>query len=156
MQNSPDPKESLYKGILMQHYRERKNRHELSGNAIVAWPESRACGDRIKLHVRFAAFGTDTIIEDCSYTGEGCSISVASANMACEVLRGAELSTARSHVTQVHAFLDKLEKSQLARAPSEIYADLSSLESLSRFATRVACARLAWSAASGLLGILPA
>lgn len=154
MSQTLDPKEQLYKSTLMKHYREAsKRRKVLSAQHGTVWKEeSRSCGDRISFCLRFDEYtcGPVTIADAC-FMGEGCSISVASADMAAELLTGLSVDEARRRSSEVLTFLASLEKMEAAVNPIPGYPDLACLESLAKFPTRVACARLPWTAALSLL-----
>lgn len=150
-----DPKEQLYKSTLLKHYREASNRRKvLSPEQGMVWKEeSRSCGDRISLCLRLDDLSCGPVtITEAFFSGEGCSISVASADMAADILKGLSVDEARRRSNEVLLFLARLEKMEQVCNPIPDYSDLACLESLAKFPTRVACARLAWNAALTLLG----
>jgi len=91
--------EDLYREIILDHYRNPRNRGELATP-----PAHRAegfnplCGDEIVLFVEVDGGG---IIRDLKVGGQGCSISQSSASMMSQAIKGCSLPQARA---LVHAF----------------------------------------------------
>jgi nitrogen fixation NifU-like protein len=85
--------EDLYREIILDHYRNPRNRGELA-----APPAHRAegfnplCGDEIVLFVDIA----DGTIKDLKVGGQGCSISQSSASMMSAAVKGKTVDEARA------------------------------------------------------------
>ncbi len=68
--------DDLYKEIILEHYRNPENRGEIDGG-IEANEANVLCGDKLKIMVKFDG---DKIVE-AKFTGGGCAISMAAADM---------------------------------------------------------------------------
>ena len=74
----------LYRRVIMDHYKNPRNRGELEQESVAIALNNPTCGDRISLQLQLE----DGIITDARFTGEGCSISMSSASMMTEAVKG--------------------------------------------------------------------
>ncbi|MGI9255860.1 MAG: iron-sulfur cluster assembly scaffold protein [Salinispira sp.] len=149
--------------IILDHYRERKFLTEMPEPRLYGEEVNRACGDEITLSLRLApgpnktAANADAIIEDISYTGQGCSICIASADILCQELKNMKIETASAIAKQ---FLRAIHNST-ATAPltdtgtaaaeqppnvseTDFPGDIPALLSLRDYPIRRKCAVMAW------------
>ena len=68
----------------LDHYKNRRHRGEIEGATVTVDHNNPMCGDEIHLQVRLA----NGRVENLGHTGDGCSISQASASMLFEQLVG--------------------------------------------------------------------
>ncbi len=134
--------EELYREVILDHYRSPRNRGRLDGTGAAAVDlQNPTCGDDIHLSLVLE----DGRIRDVRFEGRGCSISVASASMMTEALRG---KTPEEAVQMGRAFKDMLQGQQ----PDDGLGDLAALSGVAQFPVRVKCATLAWNAMLRALG----
>lgn len=96
------------------------------------------CGDRIRLTMK----EKDGIIEDVKFEGEGCSISMASASMMTQLIKGKDINTALK-LSRIFSFMVQgkdYDDEQLD------LGDIEALHGVSKFPARIKCATLAWKA----------
>jgi nitrogen fixation NifU-like protein len=134
---------ALYQEMILDHYRRPRNKGTLENADASVEMKNPLCGDEISLQVAFNGNG----VGDVRFSGRGCSISLASASMMTQLVKGKGADE-----------IDELRKSfrQLILGdPSAIdNAQLGSLRALSgvsRFPARVKCALLAWNALESAL-----
>lgn len=128
--------DDLYKEIILDHYRNTKNRKRLSPADYHEEGVNPSCGDDIELFVN-----TDgTHITEISYDGVGCSICTASADMLCEALVGAPVESALSLLDKFKGMLTRGEEPDF---PVEA-SDLEAMQGVRNFPVRIKCALLAW------------
>lgn len=126
----------LYGDELLDHSRSQRNRRALPvPPAASAEGDNPLCGDRVSCFVRVA----DGRIDDISFQGTGCAISLASASMACDALRGKSPADATDLMTR---FVAHLTGDSTASLPDE----LAPLTGVRAYPMRVKCATLAWHA----------
>lgn len=126
----------LYRRVIMDHYKNPRNRGELSEESISIQLNNPTCGDRISLQLQVDAGK----VTDARFTGEGCSISMSSASMMTEAVKGKQLEEA---VELAERF------SQLMQGNDVEFDELEDIEALSgvnKFPARIKCATLAWNA----------
>lgn len=76
--------DQLYRSVIMDHYKNPRNKGSLDENAVTIDMNNPTCGDRIHLTLKV----TDGVVEDAKFDGEGCSISMSSASMMTQLIKG--------------------------------------------------------------------
>jgi nitrogen fixation NifU-like protein len=84
--------EDLYRELILDHYRDPRNKGRLDPADISYAEDNPLCGDRIHLYLRV---DDDQRVTDVAWEGEGCAISMASASMLSEQLVGKTLDELR-------------------------------------------------------------
>ncbi len=99
------------------------------------------CGDRLSVYAKVDGAG---LIEDVAFEGKGCAISIASASMMTELLRGKNLEAAKRLFDEFHHLCTG---EGAPGADGDFEDEMAKLEVLSgvrQFPMRVKCATLAW------------
>tara|TARA_B100000929_G_C15455223_1_gene402601 strand:+ start:557 stop:961 length:405 start_codon:yes stop_codon:yes gene_type:complete len=76
--------EDIYKEIILDHYRNPRNKGNLSNAEISAQDNNPVCGDRLSIDIKLE----DNVVSDIKFDGEGCAISQSSASILTEMLMG--------------------------------------------------------------------
>jgi nitrogen fixation NifU-like protein len=127
----------LYQEVILDHSRAPRNLRRLPDADGHADGHNPLCGDRLTVFLR----RSDERIADVSFEGSGCAISLASASMMTEALRGRTLAEAERIFTDFHALVTgKLDP---ALAP-ELLGKLAVFSGVREFPVRVKCATLSW------------
>lgn len=127
--------EDLYRDILLDHYRNPRNRGRLGVAAsCTADGANPLCGDQITLDVTVEG----DRITDIAFDGNGCSISQASASMMTEYVKGRTVAEAQDGIQAFQRMM--VEGEPLG----EEYGDIEALVGVAKFPVRVKCASLAW------------
>ena len=79
----------LYQEIILDHGKNPRNKGKCEGYTNDAKAHNPLCGD--KVHI-FLKLNNEKLVEDLSFEGEGCAISLASASILTEVTKGKDLS----------------------------------------------------------------
>lgn len=79
----------MYQEIILQHYRSPHNFGALDGADLVGEESNPLCGDRIRLQLKLDA--ARKAVESVRFDGDGCAISMASASMLTDRLKGRSL-----------------------------------------------------------------
>ena len=128
----------LYQEIILDHGQEPRNFGTCENHNKSADGHNPLCGD--KVHLSFYLDEND-IINDIKFSGEGCAISIASASLMTEKLKGMKLSEAQSIFNDftklVKGDADTLE---ILNDEDSLYA----LKGVEAFPMRVKCATLSW------------
>jgi len=130
--------DELYREVVLDHYRNPRNRGRVKEPDIEAEGFNPFCGDEISLQLKLDGDGR---IREVGFQGQGCSISQASASMMTEVLKGKSLADARRLIGIFKGMMhgkvpDEAELSELG--------DLEALQGVRKFPIRIKCALLAW------------
>ena len=141
--------EDLYREIILDHYRNPRNRGELEtppAHRVEGF--NPLCGDEIVL---FLDLDADGRVADIRISGQGCSISQSSASMMSAAVKGRtiaeidELTRAFKAMMSIHeSSLEGGETSDAVEPGDVKLGDLEALRGVVKFPVRIKCATLAW------------
>jgi nitrogen fixation NifU-like protein len=128
--------DDLYRRVIMDHYKNPRNRGQLDSEAAVTINlNNPTCGDKISLQMQIE----DNVVRNVKYFGEGCSISLSSASMMTDAIKGRTLQEALKTAENFSSLM-KGEHSVFE------YEDIEALSGVTKFPARIKCATLAWNA----------
>jgi nitrogen fixation NifU-like protein len=129
--------DQLYRNVIMDHYKNPRNKGSLENGNLTIDMNNPTCGDRIHLTMKVE----DGKVTDAKFEGEGCSISMASASMMTETIKGKNIDTA---LKLSKVFSDMMQGKDY---PDDLdLGDIEALQGVSKFPARIKCATLAWKA----------
>lgn len=142
----------LYQEVLFDHTQHPHNKKKLENSTHHMELLNPSCGDMIQVEV----FVEEDIIKDIGFTGEGCTISMASASMMTDVLMGQTIENALKIIQAFNEYVgvglsDDTPISE--KELEEILQDAALLVGVKQFPARHKCATLAWKATE--LGLQP-
>ncbi|MGE7623127.1 Fe-S cluster assembly sulfur transfer protein SufU [Viridibacillus sp. NPDC093762] len=129
--------DQLYRSVIMDHYKKPRNKGALEGSNVTIDMNNPTCGDRIRLTLQV----NNGIVEDAKFDGEGCSISMSSASMMTQTVKGKTVEEAQN---LAHIFSDMMLGKDYD--DSIDLGDVEALSGVSKFPARIKCATLAWKA----------
>ena len=103
-----------------------------------------SCGDELTLMLR----GENGVIEEASFTGHGCAISQASADIMADLITGETVEEAKR---LSGLFLAMIRGEELSEDDFEDLDEAAQLKDISHMPARVKCAELAWRTLDGIL-----
>lgn len=128
--------DDLYRRVIMDHYKTPRNRGTFdSSEAVTVDLNNPTCGDKIQLQMQIE----DGIVKAAKFSGEGCSISLSSASMMTDAVKGKSLEEALKMADN----FSELMKGQNVEFE---YEDIEALSGVNKFPARIKCATLAWNA----------
>ncbi|MDE5416248.1 Fe-S cluster assembly sulfur transfer protein SufU [Alkalihalobacterium chitinilyticum] len=130
--------DTLYRQVIMDHYKNPRNRGEFEGDSVTVNMNNPTCGDRIQLQMQVE----DDKISAAKFVGEGCSISLASASMMTQAVKGLTVEEALK-MSQI--FSDMMQGKDYDDSTFDL-GDIEALQGVSKFPARIKCATLAWKA----------
>ncbi|GGH57650.1 MULTISPECIES: Fe-S cluster assembly sulfur transfer protein SufU [Paenibacillus] len=128
--------DDLYRRVIMDHYKNPRNRGTFDNDVVTVNLNNPTCGDRISLQLML----NDGIVQEAKYTGEGCSISMSSASMMTEAVKGKTIEQALELANRFSSLMKGEE------VDFDDYEDLEALSGVNKFPARIKCATLAWNA----------
>ncbi len=131
----------LYQEIVLDHGKNPRNKNKCAGFNKDAKGHNPLCGD--KVHV-FLKLNNDKKVEDISFEGEGCAISMASASIMTETIKGKEFNVAKKILENFLSMLKEGSKLNINSLSDDENTTIMSLSGVKRFPMRVKCATLAW------------
>jgi nitrogen fixation protein NifU and related proteins len=135
---STPPLQSLYQEVILEHYRRPRNRGSIEEPTAEVHMRNPVCGDEIVLQILVR----DGMVEEVRFSGQGCSISQASASMMTQLLKGKSVEEAEA----LKARFTQMMHGDADAAKDRAMGDLRALSGVSRFPARIKCALLAWDA----------
>jgi nitrogen fixation NifU-like protein len=136
-----DELRELYQEVILDHGKRPRNLRALADATCQAHGRNPLCGDQLTVYLKL---GRDGVVEDATFEGKGCAISVASASLMTELIRGKTEAQARALFEGFHALAAGDGE---AEVPAELEDELDRLQVLAgvrQYPVRVKCATLAW------------
>lgn len=124
----------LYREVILDHNKHPRNFGRLEPHDGEAKGHNPLCGDRLTLTLR----RDGERLEDLRFEGNGCAISMASASMMTEAVKGRSRAEIDALFARVHALLTE------QGASSADLGKLAALSGVREFPARVKCASLCW------------
>ena len=138
MEISKEEMMEIYKQVIIENTKEKEHKKEIKG--IEKEGINPSCGDELKIYVKMDK--DNTIIEEISFTGRGCAISEASANIMAEILKGKKKEEAKKIIT---TFFDMIKLNETNDEKLiEVLGDAYAFKNISYMPSRVKCAFLGW------------
>lgn len=135
--------EDLYRDVILDHYRNPRHREPLDHPDATAEGVNPLCGDEVTVEV---VFDGDRVA-DVAVTGQGCSISQASASM----MSDAVIGRTRTEIAEVAGRFHDMMTSEDEEAagidpdrPGSVLGDLEALQGVRKYPVRIKCASLPW------------
>ena len=117
----------LYQEIILDHGKNPRNKGKCYKFNKDAKAHNPLCGDKVHIYLKLSK---DKKVENLSFEGEGCAISLASASILTDVIKGKDSFTAKKITNE---FLNEDQKTTIM-----------SLSGVKEFPMRVKCATMAW------------
>src|SRR5690625_4898054 len=130
--------DQLYRQVIMDHYKTPRNKGVLDGDTLSVEMNNPTCGDRIQLQLQVEGDS----IRDVRFDGEGCSISMSSASMMTEAIKGTKVEES---LKMSYLFSDMMLGKEIDTEDLEL-EDIGAVQGVSKFPARIKCASLAWKA----------
>lgn len=128
----------LYQQVILEHNKKPRNFKVLEEANHYALGKNPLCGDQFAV---YAKVGSDGVIEDIAFQGDGCAISKASASLMTTNVKGKTMAEAQTMKDE----FQKLVMGELDIACTDHHLGrLTLFEGVKEYPVRVKCASLAW------------
>ena len=124
---------NLYQEVIFDHNRQPRNFGKLEGANREAKGYNPLCGDEVTVYLKV----DDEVIVNAAFAGSGCAISMASASLMTEALKGATVAEAQD-------LFERFHDSVAGSGDSRELGKLAVLAGVREFPVRVKCATLPW------------
>lgn len=129
--------DGLYGDLILEHFRNPRNRKPVAGAQVEAQEFNPFCGDRIDLQIKLDGDGR---VSEVSAQSEGCSIIQSSSSMMSEFLKGKSLD-------EIDELAERFRQMMQGHAgDSDNLGDLEAFEVVRQYPVRIKCALLPWTA----------
>ena len=135
---------NIYTAALMEHNAHPDYKYDLENATDEHEGVNPSCGDELVLTLRVE----NGVIEEASFTGHGCAISQASADIMADLITGETVEEAKR---LSGLFLAMIRGEELSEDDFEDLDEAAQLKDISHMPARVKCAELAWRTLDGIL-----
>lgn len=138
--NANDELRDLYRELILDHSRKPRNFGKLPDATHTAEGINPLCGDKLRLYLQL---DEQDVVTNVRFEGSGCAISVASASLLTEAVKGQPKRTALSLFETVTR---RLTSDNPVSTPGIELGKMRALDGVREFPARIKCATLAWHA----------
>ena len=131
----------LYQEIILDHGKNPRNKGKCEGYTNDAKAHNPLCGDKVHIYLKL---NNEKLIEDLSFEGEGCAISLASVSILTEVTKGKDLSFIKKISEDFLNMIKNKKNITLNSLTEDQVTTITSLSGVQEFPMRVKCATMAW------------
>ena len=131
----------LYQDIILEHGKSPRNLGKCKGYSHEAKGYNPLCGDKVHVYLKS---DNEKKVESLTFEGEGCAISLASASIMTELIKGKSFEETKEIMD---AFLNMIKNTSEIRSnhlDEDQKTKLMSLSGVKQFPMRVKCATLSW------------
>ena len=131
----------LYQDIILEHGKSPRNFGKCEKYTHEAKGHNPLCGDKVHVYLKL---NNEKKVENLSFEGSGCAISIASTSIMTESVKGKDLEIARKIIID---FLNMIKNTQEIKSKDlddDQKIKIMSLSGVKQYPMRVKCATLAW------------
>ena len=131
----------LYQDIILEHGKSPRNLGKCKGYNHNAKGYNPLCGDKVHIYLKL---DNKKKVEELSFEGEGCAISLASASIMTELIKGKSFEDTKEIMKAFLNMITKTSEIQSNHLDEDQKTKLMSLSGVKQFPMRVKCATLSW------------
>ena len=131
----------LYQEIILDHGKTPRNKGKCEGYTHDAQAYNPLCGDKVHIYLKL---DKGKHITDMSFEGEGCAISLASASILTDTLKGKGFSFTKKITEDFLNMVKNKTKITLNSLTEDQITTITSLSGVQKFPMRVKCATMVW------------
>ena len=131
----------LYQEIILDHGKNPRNKGRCNEFNSDAEGYNPLCGDKVHIYLKVGKYKE---VQDSSFEGEGCAISLASASILTEIIKGRDYNVAKKIIEDFLNMIKNETKITINSLSDEQKTTLMSLSGVKQFPMRVKCATMAW------------
>ena len=131
----------LYQDIILEHGKNPRNLGKYEGYSHDAKGYNPLCGDKVHVYLKL-----DNVkkVEGLTFEGEWCAISLASASIMTELIRGKSINDAKEIMNAFLNMIKNTSEIHSSHLDEDQKTKLMSLSGVKQFPMRVKCATLSW------------
>ena len=131
----------LYQEIILDHGKNPRNFGKCKNFTNDAKGHNPLCGDKVHIYTQL---DSNKKILDISFEGEGCAISLASASILTDILKGKDLNFTKKVTNDFLNMLKTKSKITLNSLSEDQVTTINSLSGVQEFPMRIKCATMVW------------
>jgi len=131
----------LYQDIILEHGTNPRNLGKCEGHSHEAKGYNPLCGDKVHVYLKL---DNGKKVEGLTFEGDGCAISLASASIMTELIRGKSINDVKEIMNAFLNMIKNTSKIQSNHLDEDQKTKLMSLSGVKQYPMRVKCATLSW------------
>ena len=131
----------LYQDIILEHGKSPRNLGKCKGYNHDAKGYNPLCGDKVHVYLKL---DNKKKVEGLTFEGEGCAISLASASIMTELVKGKSFDEAKDIMNSFLNMITNTSEIKSNHLDNDQKTKLMSLSGVKQFPMRVKCATLSW------------
>ena len=131
----------LYQDIILEHGKSPRNLGKCEGYSHEAKGYNPLCGDKVHVYLKL---DNGKKVESLTFEGEGCAISLASASIMTELVKGKSFEETKEIMDAFLNMIKNTSEIQSNHLDEDEKTKLMSLSGVKQFPMRVKCATLSW------------
>jgi len=131
----------LYQDIILEHGKSPRNFGKCEKYTHEAKGHNPLCGDRVQVYLKL---NNEKKVEDLTFEGSGCAISIASTSIMTELVKGKSVETTKKIVIDFLNMIKSTSKIKSNDLNEDQKMIVMSLSGVKQYPMRVKCATLAW------------
>ena len=131
----------LYQDIILEHGKSPRNFGKCEKHTHEAKGHNPLCGDQVQVYLKL---NNEKKVEDLTFEGSGCAISMASTSIMTESVKGKSAEVAKKIVTDFLNMIKNTSEINSNDLNEDQKTKIMSLSGVKQFPMRVKCATLAW------------
>ena len=131
----------LYQDIILDHGKNPRNLRKTDNFNKDAKGYNPLCGDKVHIYLKL---DENKKVEDVSFEGSGCAISMASASIMTDLIKGKEENESKEIIQDFFGMIKEKDQLENKILSDDEKLKLMSLSGVKQYPMRVKCATLAW------------
>ena len=131
----------LYQDIILEHGKSPRNLGKCEGYSHEAKGYNPLCGDKVHVYLKL---DSGKKVQSLTFEGEGCAISLASASIMTELVKGKSFEEAKEIMDAFINMIKNTSEIESNHLDEDQKTKLMSLSGVKQFPMRVKCATLSW------------
>ncbi len=131
----------LYQEIILDHGKNPRNLRKTDNFNKDAKGYNPLCGDKVHIYLKL---NENKKVEDISFEGQGCAISMASASIMTDLLKGKEEKDVKEIVSDFLEMIKEKDELKTNLLKDDEKTKLMCLSGVKQYPMRVKCATLSW------------
>ena len=131
----------LYQDIILEHGKSPRNFGKCEGHSHEAKGHNPLCGDQVQVYLKI---NNDKKVEELTFEGSGCAISIASTSIMTELVKGKSFDKAKSIVDEFLNMIKSGSEIKTNDLNEDQKTTIMSISGVKQYPMRVKCATLSW------------
>ena len=131
----------LYQDIILEHGKSPRNFGKCDKYTHEAKGHNTLCGDQVHVYLKL---NKEKKVENLTFEGSGCAISIASTSIMTELVQGKSVDTSKKIISEFLNMIKNTKEIKSDHLDEDQKIKIMSLSGVKQYPMRVKCATLAW------------